>query len=152
MHWHVEPSTSAGAPATIVSGARGIHGAGMLGTHGIGVRTPSAAAVAAATVGFARDVHIPNGGIFTNGTWSMTFAIGRPSTTIRPVGNTLSAPGAMPNVQVRAAPVHAFKAMVVPLYCFEPLTEDVSLLPVVVTKQVTARSASCSQLRAEGSR
>ena len=36
-------------------GDPGAQGAGMTGTHGIGVRTPSAAAVAAATVGFAGD-------------------------------------------------------------------------------------------------
>ena len=35
--------------------------------HGIGVSTPSAAAVAAATIGLASDVHIPNGGMLTTG-------------------------------------------------------------------------------------
>ena len=45
----------------------GDHGEGVFGMHGIGVRTPSAAAVAAATTGFAGDIHIPNGMIFTIG-------------------------------------------------------------------------------------
>ena len=49
-------------------------GAGVTGTHGIGVKTPSAAAVAPATAGFAMDRHIPNDGIFTIGTWSMMLA------------------------------------------------------------------------------
>jgi hypothetical protein len=36
--------------------------------QGIGVKTPSAAAVAAATVGFANDVHMPKGIMLTIGT------------------------------------------------------------------------------------
>ena len=36
--------------------------------QGIGVSTPRAAAVAAATVGFAIELHIPNGMMFTIGT------------------------------------------------------------------------------------
>jgi hypothetical protein len=39
----------------------------MTGMQGIGVNTPCAAVVAEATVGFARDMHIPKGGIFTIG-------------------------------------------------------------------------------------
>jgi hypothetical protein len=35
--------------------------------QGMGVRTPIAAAVAAATIGFAGDMHMPNGIIFTIG-------------------------------------------------------------------------------------
>jgi hypothetical protein len=35
--------------------------------HGIGVKTPNAAEVAAATAGFAIDMHTPNGMIFTKG-------------------------------------------------------------------------------------
>lgn len=62
------PSSTVGAPAT--------HGAGVFGMHGIGVRTPKAAAVADATVGFAIDMHIPNGMILTIGMWSMMFASG----------------------------------------------------------------------------
>jgi len=46
-------------------GAPGTQGAGVLGMHGIGVSAPIAADVAAATVGFASDVHIPNGRILT---------------------------------------------------------------------------------------
>ena len=50
----------AGFPPTRTVGDPGAHGAAQAGMQGIGVSTPSAAAVAAATVGFARDVHIPN--------------------------------------------------------------------------------------------
>jgi hypothetical protein len=35
--------------------------------QGMGVRTPMAATVAAATIGFAGDMHMPNGMIFTMG-------------------------------------------------------------------------------------
>jgi hypothetical protein len=48
-------------------GEPGAHGAGVTGMQGMGVRTPMAAAVAAATVGLAMDVHIANGGILTTG-------------------------------------------------------------------------------------
>ena len=48
-------------------GAPTIQGAAVAGTHGIGVSTPSAAAVAAATVGFAGDEHMPKGMMLTSG-------------------------------------------------------------------------------------
>ena len=51
--------TTVGAPAT--------HGAGITGRQGMGVSTPRAAAVAAATVGFAIELHIPNGMMLTIG-------------------------------------------------------------------------------------
>jgi hypothetical protein len=35
--------------------------------HGMGVSTPKAAAVAAATEGFAGDMHMPKGMMFTKG-------------------------------------------------------------------------------------
>lgn len=53
------PSTMVGTPAT--------HGAGVAGTQGIGVSTPAAAVVAAATVGLVGAEHIPNGMMFTIG-------------------------------------------------------------------------------------
>ena len=67
LHMHCELGVSAGWFATNVVGAPGIHGAAVTGMHGIGVSTPSAAEVAAATVGFAREVHMPNGGMLTIG-------------------------------------------------------------------------------------
>jgi len=53
------PSRSVAAP--------GVHGEGVAGMQGMGVRTPSAADVAAATVGLDGDMHIPNGMIFVIG-------------------------------------------------------------------------------------
>ena len=48
--------------------APGTHGAEVAGMHGMGVNTPIAAAVAAATAGFAGDMHMPNGMMFAIGT------------------------------------------------------------------------------------
>jgi hypothetical protein len=57
----------AGKLAIITVDEPGAQGAGVTGVQGIGVNTPRAAAVAAATAGFAGDLHIPKGMIFTNG-------------------------------------------------------------------------------------
>ena len=75
-HTHCEELFNAGLLAMSTVGDPGAQGAGMTGTHGIGVSTPRAAAVAAATVGFASDWHIPNGGMFTIGMLSMMVAAG----------------------------------------------------------------------------
>ena len=48
-------------PPTVTVGEPGAQGAATTGTQGIGVSTPSAAEVAAATVGFERLKHMPNG-------------------------------------------------------------------------------------------
>ena len=49
----------AGFPHAITVGEPGAHGAAQAGIQGIGVSTPRAAAVAAATVGLAGLLHIP---------------------------------------------------------------------------------------------
>ena len=54
MHMSTEELSSVGKLSSRTVGAPGTHGAGVLGMQGIGVRTPRAAAVAAATIGFAR--------------------------------------------------------------------------------------------------
>jgi hypothetical protein len=64
---HLEVSFRAGMLAIITIGEPGAHGATVFGMHGIGVSTPMAALVAEATVGFAIEVHMPNGMIFING-------------------------------------------------------------------------------------
>ena len=56
----------------------GAQGAGMTGTQGMGVRTPSAAAVAAATVGLAMELHMPKGMILAMGFISRMLAAGIP--------------------------------------------------------------------------
>ena len=67
MHMHLDVSLSAGIPPIMTLGDPGAHGVVVFGTQGIGVRTPRAADVAAATVGLARLVHAPNVGMFTIG-------------------------------------------------------------------------------------
>jgi len=79
-------------------GAPGAHGAGKTGTQGIGVSTPSAADVAAATVGFANDEHIPNGGTFTIGLLSMMLAATGPPVMVRFCGKTIRLLGAAPKL------------------------------------------------------
>jgi hypothetical protein len=59
---------SAGKFFSSTVGEPGVHGAGVLGTQGIGVSTPRAALVAEATAGFARLMHAPNGMMFFMGT------------------------------------------------------------------------------------
>ena len=66
----------AGMPPIITVGEPGFHGPAGTGMQGIGVRTPSAAAVAAATCGFDNDWHMPNGGMFMFGTMSITLPAG----------------------------------------------------------------------------
>jgi hypothetical protein len=98
--------SSVGAFASRTVGAPGTHGAGVFGMHGIGVKTPRAAAVAAATVGFAGDMHIPKGMIFTIGMWSMMFASGTWSVKTMLVGSTTRELGAIPKVHCIIAPMH----------------------------------------------
>jgi len=66
-HMHVEVLFKAGILAMRTVGEPGVHGATTAGTHGIGVNTPHAAAVAAATVGFEGLTHRPKGMIFAMG-------------------------------------------------------------------------------------
>jgi hypothetical protein len=73
--------------------------------HGIGVNTPQAAAVAAATVGFASDMHIPNGMMLTRGVWSFMFASGTSCVVTRFIGSTTSELGATPKLHCIIAPM-----------------------------------------------
>ena len=76
----------------------------VMGIHGIGVRTPKAAAVAAATIGLARLIQVPKGKIFMNGLLSMILAAGIGVKT-RLTGNTTRLEGAAPNVHFKLAPM-----------------------------------------------
>ena len=67
MHINVEMLSRVGISPSNTVGAPGTQGETVAGMHGIGVRTPMAAAVAAATIGFAGDMHMPNGMILTSG-------------------------------------------------------------------------------------
>ena len=103
-HINLEESFSAGMLAINTVGEPGAQGAGMTGIHGCGVRTPSAAAVAAATAGLARELHMPNGGIFTIGLLSMILASGVCVST-QLAGNTINELGAAPKLHCMLAPI-----------------------------------------------
>jgi hypothetical protein len=111
MQVQVEALFSAGIPPSITVAAPGAHGATVTGTHGIGVNTPEAAAVADATDGFEGVVHMPKGGMFTLGLLSMMLAAGAP-TIVLLVGRTLSALGATPNEHIIMQPEVANIGMV----------------------------------------
>jgi hypothetical protein len=103
LHMHFDVLSSIGCPPSITVGAPGIQGADVAGMHGIGVSTPNAAAVAAATVGFAGDMHMPNGAMFTTGTWSMIFAANWLLICVRLMGSTDNVEGAIPIVHASSA-------------------------------------------------
>ncbi len=93
------PAQTAGVPPIKVVALGGSQGPAGTGTQGIGVKTPRAAAVAAATVGLERLVHIPNGGMLSSGTISSIVAAGFPSISTRLNGKTLRGAGEMPKEQ-----------------------------------------------------
>lgn len=105
-HAHLALLSNAGIRATSTLGDGGTHGAGSTGVQGIGVRTPSAAAVADATAGFSRLEHTPNGAMLRNGTLSLTFAMGAAPTIGRPIGSTVSVDGRAPKLHCSIAPLH----------------------------------------------
>lgn len=67
MHISVDMLSRVGMLPSRTVGAPGTHGETVAGMQGIGVRTPIAAAVAAATIGFAGDIHMPKGMMLTIG-------------------------------------------------------------------------------------
>lgn len=84
-------------------GDPGAHGATVTGTQGIGVNTPSAAAVAAATVGLASDEHIAKGNILTIGLLSNMLAKGSVVVTLL-IGRERKILGAIPKLHWSDAP------------------------------------------------
>src|SRR5436190_22529199 len=105
-HISFEVLSSAGKLASSTVGAPGAHGAGITGTQGIGVKVPSAAAVAAATAGLAGDLHMPNGTMLTIGLLSMMLAAGTFDVITLLTGNTISVLGAKPMLHLVFAPMH----------------------------------------------
>lgn len=101
---HFEELFNAGLFPINTVGEPGNHGAGITGKHGMGVSTPNAAAVAAATIGFARLLHIPNGGMFTKGLLSIIVAAGDPPANVLSVGSTTRELGASPKLHCIMAP------------------------------------------------
>jgi hypothetical protein len=97
MHTHLLVLFKVGIFASKTVGAPGTQGASVLGIQGIGVKTPNAAAVAAATIGFAGELHTPKGKIFTIGLLSIIFASGVAVKTLF-AGNTINEAGAAPKL------------------------------------------------------
>lgn len=77
-HINLELLLRAGMLPIRTVGDPGAHGAAVTGTQGMGVRTPNAAAVAAATVGLEGELHMPNGGMLEMGMLSMMVAASGP--------------------------------------------------------------------------
>jgi hypothetical protein len=100
---HLEDIVSAGADPTSTVGDPGTQGV-VTGTHGIGVSTPSAADVAAATIGLASELHTPNGRTFAMGAESMMLATGVAPMT-RLTGSTIKLLGATPKLHLSVAPM-----------------------------------------------
>jgi len=103
-HMSLQLLSSAGILPMVTLALPGAHGAAVTGTHGMGVRTPNAAVVAAATVGFDGELHIPKGGMFTMGLLSMMFAAGTVAFTWF-AGSTMSDDGATPKLHCNTAPM-----------------------------------------------
>ena len=106
MQFKVQVLLSAGILAIITVGDPGDHGATVTGTQGIGVSTPKAAAVAAATIGLAGEEHIAKGGMFIMGLLSIMLAAGILLVITLLRGKTINEAGAAPNEQVIIAPIH----------------------------------------------
>jgi hypothetical protein len=103
MHVSIQLSLRAGLPPRRTVGEPGAHGATVLGIQGIGVNTPKAAAVAAATCGLDKLVHMAKGIIFIIGTLSIIVAAGVGLSTWQ-AGITIILDGAVPNEHLSMAP------------------------------------------------
>jgi hypothetical protein len=102
-HLHFDAASSEGCPRTNRVGIPGLQGA-VTGTQGIGVSVPIAAAVAAATVGFAWDLHIPKGRMLVIGAQSMMLAAGMVEAAT--IGTTtIKVEGASPCVHFSVEPL-----------------------------------------------
>jgi hypothetical protein len=103
VHIHLALLMSAGIFMTFTC-PPGLHGAVITGMHGIGVRTPIAAAVAEATCGLAIDWNMPKGMIFTIGAKSMMLAMSMLPHLGRSGTITFSVEGAIPKLHWSIAP------------------------------------------------
>lgn len=111
LHMHLQVMLSAGTLAIMTVGEPGIHGAIVIGMQGIGVSTPNAAVVAAATMGLAMDMHMTNGGMLAIGLWSMMVPAGGPPAIVVGACNALNTLGATPNEHIIMVPVFAMGGM-----------------------------------------
>ena len=92
----------AGMPPSIKVGEPGAQ-TDVTGVHGIGVRTPKAAAVAAATAGFAKLMHMPKGITSAKGVAEFIFPAGISLLVVRERGSTSRTLGAIPKLHAQSA-------------------------------------------------
>jgi hypothetical protein len=118
MHIKLQVESTVGMLPIMTVGMPGTQGAVVAGTQAIGVNTPSAAAVALATVGLAMLEHMPNVGMLTMGMLSMTFAAGTPPAMTRLAGRTCNAAGATPKLHAIMLPLVTCRGIAVPIECF----------------------------------
>ena len=78
-----------------------------------------AAAVAEATVGLVKEVHMPNGAMFTIGLKSIMLAMGLPASMTRFSGVTVSWLGAMPKVHWSMAEVVTYESTMVLIHFYD---------------------------------
>jgi hypothetical protein len=105
LHINLQLLSSAGLFLIIVFGAPGAHGAEVTGMHGIGVNTPNAAAVAAATCGLLGVLHMANGMMFFMGTLSIIVAAAILLALTVFSGVTTMLLGAAPKLHCNIAPI-----------------------------------------------
>jgi|TARA_B110000967_G_scaffold194808_1_gene223698 hypothetical protein len=106
LHINLLEALSAGVLPSRTVGEPGSQGELVAGMQGMGVSTPRAAAVAAATIGLAGDVHTPKGRTLTKGMWSMIVAAGIFEVITILVGRTANDEGTMPKEHCIIAPIH----------------------------------------------
>src|SRR3546814_12620263 len=105
MHMHLQVLSSVGRLPSSTVGAPGTHGDVVAGMQGIGVSTPIAAEVAEATVGFASEVHMPNGMTFSIGTVARIVAAGWLLDRVRLTVSTTSDTRPSAKLHIRSTPL-----------------------------------------------
>ena len=115
-HMPLQSEARQGLPPMRTLGLVGIHAPAGCGIQGCGVRTPRAAAVAAATWGLASDVHSPKGPTFTSAEKSEMVPQGLPPAKTLALVVTLRGAGAVPMVHMHDAV--AVTSSLIFLLCF----------------------------------
>ena len=105
MHMHLHSLVKQGLPFAMTVLLEGSHVPVVFGTQGCGVRTPSAAAVADATAGFARLLHIPKLWMLTMPLPSVKVPTGFPFISTVKAFVALNVDGIVPKEHFRVAPV-----------------------------------------------
>ncbi len=121
LHIRLPSCSRQGEPPISTIGLVGIQVPAQAGIQGMGVRTPIAAAVAAATCGFAIEMHIPKLVTFAIGIESFMVAAGFPPIMTLICEVTFSMDGALPKVHIMDAPAHTNKPILISI--LPPLLE-----------------------------